>query len=135
MLKKRTIERTMFYGASAEIFKRANELRLNMTECEMKLWNLLKDNQVDNIRFKAQHPIDKFIADFYCHRYKLVIEIDGNIHQGIQQNERDIGRTYELKNYGITVIRFTNQEICEQVEDVIGKIREVIQEIKISTNP
>ena len=64
----------MFYGAKPEIFRRARMLRVKMTIEEKLLWNKLKDNQL-SFRFKPQHPIDIYIADFYCHALKLVIEI------------------------------------------------------------
>ena len=63
------------------------------------------------LRFKPQHPIDIFIADFYCHPLKLVIEIDGGIHKSVDQREYDIGREAELEYWGIKVIRFTNEEV------------------------
>ena len=87
------IRKDMFYNAGPEIFRRAKELRDNMTSAEKHLWNYLNNKKLDSFRFKAQHPIGNFIADFYCHRKKLVIEIDGEIHQDEEQTERDEGRT------------------------------------------
>ncbi len=109
----------MFYGAKAEIFQYALELRQNMTKAEKALWNRLNKNQL-GVRFKAQHPINIFIADFYCHKHKLVIEVDGDIHK--KQKEYDEGRTFELEHFGIEVIRFTNEEIFHNIEEVIRKI-------------
>jgi very-short-patch-repair endonuclease len=67
---------SMFYRAKNNTFEKANELRNNMTEAEKTIWERLNKSQL-GVRFKAQHPIDIFIADFYCHRCKLVIEVDG----------------------------------------------------------
>ena len=115
--------RDMFYGAKSEIFQYAFELRNNMTEAEKMLWNRLNKNQL-GVRFKAQHPIDIFIADFYCHKYKLVIEVDGDIHE--KQKEYDDGRTFELEHFGIKLIRFTNDEIFRDIDEVVRKIKIVL---------
>ena len=102
-------------------------LREKMTIEEKLLWNKLKDNQL-SIRFKPQHPIDIYIADFYCHALKLVIEIDGTSHQN--KMEQDENRTNELENFGITVIRFANSEVKNDFEKVIEKIKNEIERIK-----
>ena len=81
MLRRRSIERTMFYNASLEIFKRAKLLRENMTTAEKLLWYYLQKGRMKGSRFKPQHPGNKFIVDFYCHKARLVIEIDGEVHQ------------------------------------------------------
>lgn len=123
MRGKTIIERSMFYGASPEIFERAKKLRNNLTSSEAKLWNYLRNN-INGFKFRRQHPIDMFIADFYCHKAKLVIEIDGEIHNSIEQQEYDLDRTLELKNFGIKVIRFTNKEVNENIQEVISKVVE-----------
>ena len=115
----------MFYNASPKIFERANMLRKNMTNTETKLWGYLKGKRILNLRFRAQHPLDKFIADFYCHPLKLIIEVDGDIHKSKEQKEYDIGREAELDNWGIRVIRFKNEEIENNIDIVINKIKEV----------
>lgn len=79
-MRSRVIERNMFYGASRNIFEKASELRNNMTEAENLLWVELKNRKIFKVKFRRQHPIDIFIVDFYCHEFKLVIEIDGEIH-------------------------------------------------------
>ena len=117
----------MFYGASPEIFKRAGKLRKNMTEAESKLWSLLRKKKVEGKRFRRQHPVNKFIVDFYCHECKLVIEVDGGIHQRAEQKEYDTGRTYELEQLGLKVIRFTNSQVLQQPGMVIERIKETIK--------
>ena len=79
------------------------------------------------LRFKAQHPIDIFIADFYCHALKLVIEIDGEIHHSNDQKEYDINREAELERFGIKVIRFTNMEVEQDIEKVRREIEKICQ--------
>ena len=122
---------SMFYNAKPHIFEKAKHLRNNMTLCELKLWDLLKNKQIECLRFRAQHPIDIFIADFYCHSLKLVIEVDGGIHQEPEQREYDIGREAELNNWEIKVVRFTNEEIEREINLVIDKIRVICTKRKI----
>ena len=105
---------SMFYGAKPHLFEKAKALRQNMTETEQ----FLKGKKVLGLRFRAQHPIDIFIADFYCHPLKLVIEIDGGYHRETVQSDYDEGRTGELANWGIDVIRFTNEQIEQDFETV-----------------
>ena len=119
-MKKRTIERNMFYNASPDIFRNAEDLRNNMTEAEEILWERLRKKQL-GVRFKAQHPIERFIADFYCHQSKLVIEVDGEIHK--YQKEYDDGREAEIEKYEIKILRFTNSEVINDIETVIEKIK------------
>jgi very-short-patch-repair endonuclease len=120
-------ERVMFYGAKHDIFKLARENRKSPTEAERILWEKLRKFRSKGTIFRRQHPIDKFIVDFYCHRSKLVIEADGDIHKVGEIMDRDEGRTAELENLGLKVIRFTNDEIVHDIEKVIKIIE---QEIK-----
>ena len=110
----------MFYGAKRSIFHNAEVLRKDMTVAEKKLWDRLNKSQL-GVRFKAQHPIDIFIADFYCHKFKLVVEIDGGIHE--TQKEYDEGRTAELESWGLTIIRFSNEEVMNDIEKVVEMIK------------
>jgi very-short-patch-repair endonuclease len=115
-------KRSMFYGASPTLFEKARQLRLNMTESERLLWFHLQDSKM-GARFKAQHPIKSFIADFYCHKAKLIIEVDGDIHNLDENKEYDEGRTFELEQLGLKVIRFTNKEIKTEIIAVLKKIK------------
>ena len=110
---------SMFYGARANTYANARSLWKNMTAAELILWERLRKNRL-GVRFKAQHPLDIYIADFYCHRHKLVVEIDGESHK--YQREYDENRTAEMKRLGLTVIRFTNEEVCHDIENVVNKI-------------
>ena len=124
------MERNMFFKATPEIFAYAQLLRNRMTNAEKLLWSKLKEN-VLGVRFKAQHPIDIFIADFYCHALKLVIEVDGEYHHF--QIEKDNARTSELENLGLKIIRFTNDEIENKLEQVIEKIKMEIENATIKS--
>lgn len=86
--------KSMFFGALPALFEKAAMLRNNMTDAELILWNFLCDSKVMGPRFKAQHPINRFIADFYCHALKLIIEVDGGVHSSPNNHEYDINRTY-----------------------------------------
>lgn len=122
---QRTDLHDMFYGAKRTIFQNAYALRQNMTEAEKHLWERLNKNQL-GVRFKAQHPIDIFIVDFYCHLYRLMVEIDGEIH--LSQKEYDEGRTAELERFDLKIIRFTNQEVLNNVDWVVEEIKKHLKQ-------
>lgn len=84
------------------------------------LWSALRNRQIDKIKFRRQHPIGKYIVDFYCATYKLVIEIDGNTHA--DRKEHDQERTKYLQQNKYRVIRFTNSEVLQNLEHVVLKI-------------
>jgi len=119
----------MFSNAKPIIFERAKAMRNDMTKAEKAVWGLLSSNKMLGYRFKAQHPIDIFIADFYCHELKLVIEIDGGIHRSKEQKEYDIGREAELERFDISVIRFTNNEVENDIEQIRKKIEIACQSL------
>ncbi len=113
---------TMFFGANAQLFKRANRLRQEMTEAELLLWELLKDRTLFSLKFRRQHPLGIYIADFYCHALKLVIEVDGKYHLQRQQKNKDLERTAHMLKWGVKTIRFTNEEVLHETEKVIQHI-------------
>jgi len=117
----------MFFGAKPDIFEKATILRENMTEAEMLLWEKLKDRNLFRQKFRRQHPIDIFIVDFYCHPIRLVIEIDGGYHLNSEQKEYDIGRSAELENWELKIIRFTNNEIFANIDEVVRKIQTKVE--------
>jgi very-short-patch-repair endonuclease len=121
----RELNKPMYFGAKTVIIEAAHILRRNMTTHECLLWEKLKMKQISGLRFRRQHPIDIFIADFYCHEAKLVVEIDGEIH--LTRKDYDVGRTAEMEKYGILVIRFDNLEVENNIEDVIKRIENVVQ--------
>jgi very-short-patch-repair endonuclease len=107
----RSITREMYLGAKPELFSLAERMRRNPTKAEFLLWKQLKKFRLTGFVFRRQHPIDFYIADFYCHRLKLVIEVDGEIHLADPVREHDDSRTGELERLGIKIIRFTNKEV------------------------
>jgi very-short-patch-repair endonuclease len=114
----------MFLGASPEIFSRAKKLRSKLTEPEKLLWEQLRNNKLDGYHFRRQHPLKNYIADFYCHQKRLVIELDGSVHDEDERKEYDKSRTEELESFNIKVIRFRNKEVFHNVNSVLASIRE-----------
>ncbi len=112
----------MFNQAHPLIFENAKALRKNMTEEEKVLWGYLKRG-IDGFKFRRQHPIGVYIADFYCHKTKLVIELDGKIHDKPEVKILDEQRENELKRLGYEVIRFTNEELFQNIEKVLITIK------------
>jgi len=129
-MKKNTKLDSMHFGADAFSFKMAEELRIRMTQAEITLWEALRDKRLDGIKFRRQHPIGRFIVDFYCHKYLLVIELDGGIHLAKDVKERDIDREAELKELGLYIIRFKNKEVISNLEEVKTKIKDYIKTLE-----
>ncbi len=125
----------MFVGAKPDLFIYAREMRKNPTEAEKKLWEYLRQLRSDGIIFRRQHPIDIFIVDFYCHDLKLVIEVDGEIHDINEHKIYDEGRSGELERYGITIIRFKNHEILNDIPMVMNKINYTIKQLTSPSLP
>jgi len=111
-------------GAIGKLYQYGKELRRSSTKAEKILWEYLRDRKLDGLKFRRQHPLDKFIADFYCHEKKLVVELDGAVHDDKMNAQYDEARTYELAGSGISVIRFRNYEVEKDIETVLMKIRE-----------
>ena len=114
-----------------EIFQIAERLRRDMTATEKIIWDRVCKNQI-GVRIRRQHPVWKFIADFYCHEVKLVIEIDGGIHLSSENKEYDISRDAILKEFKIEILRFNNDEVINEPDLVIEKIRRTIEILKKS---
>ncbi len=95
----------MYYNATTHLLENAKNLRKNSTEAEECLWKEIKGKKL-GVKFRRQHIIDQFIADFYCHDCRLVIEIDGGYHDEPDQMEYDLNRAFEIERYDIQIIRF-----------------------------
>jgi len=118
----------MFLGAKAHLFKKAEQLRARETEAEQILWSRLCKKQL-GVKFRRQHPIDEYILDFYCHAYRLAIEVDGEIHNSKKNQEYDKLRTECLNEFKIEVVRFTNSEVMNNLDAVLQKIKERISKL------
>ena len=109
---------------SAAKATRAKELRQNMTVAEQRLWQQLRANRLDGWHFRRQQVIDGFIVDFYCHQAGLIIEVDGPIHE--TQREADAEREAILQAGDLQVLRFTNQQVMNDMPAVLREIKEVL---------
>ena len=118
----------MHKGAPPENFARARILRENMTPAEKIIWERIKANQL-GVNFRRQHPIHIYIADFYCHEYNLIVELDGEYHSTVEQEKKDKERSEILEFQDREILRFNNREVVEEIESVLQKIREKIQSI------
>ncbi len=105
--------------ASAKV-QRAKELRQQMTEEEKILWQCLRANRLNGSHFRRQQVIDGFIVDFYCHAARLVIEVDGAIHQ--QQAEYDTERDQILASRGLRLLRIKNKAVMQELDSVLIRI-------------
>ena len=94
-----------------------------MTPAEARLWEALRNKQLEGLRFRCQHPVGNFILDFYCPSCKLVVEVDGEIHA--RQTEYDDARTAKLAEYGCKVLRFRNEQVMNDLPKVLAEIRRV----------
>jgi len=92
-----TPQHAYYYNASREIMDTAKRLRKIMTPAEKLLWQELKGNKINGRHFRRQHPIYRYIADFYCHKEKLVIEVDGLYHNNPEQHYDDNNRDATMK--------------------------------------
>ena len=119
----------MFIDAKPELFRLARDYRKNPTEAERIIWVHLRKFRHKGFIFRRQHPIIFFIADFYCHSIKLVIEVDGDYHSNNKIREYDDSRSGELERYGITVLRFRNEEVMNGIEHVMSRIQLKIDEL------
>ena len=115
------MKENMFYGAGNLIFEKAKKLRNNVTPTEMILWGRLRE-QFPKLKFRRQHPVSLNIVDIYCHAEKLVIEIDGSIHNLEEIKIKDEIRQKNLEALGLRVIRFTTNEILNNLESVLETI-------------
>jgi very-short-patch-repair endonuclease len=102
------------------IQQRAKELRKHMTAAENLLWERLRSRRLNDLKFRRQAPLGPFIADFYCSEHRLVVEVDGDVHES--QVEYDQARTEQFESYGYRVIRTSNQEVSENIESVLSRI-------------
>jgi very-short-patch-repair endonuclease len=98
----------------------AREMRNKPTEAENLLWQRLRRHDLSGYKFRRQHNIERFIVDFYCAQAHLVIEVDGPIHQ-YQENE-DLLRQQYLESQNLKVLRFPNNSVLQNLEDVIKQI-------------
>lgn len=115
------MEKKMYAGAIKPLYQKARELRNNATHAETILWEYLKNKPV-GYKFRRQHPFSIYILDFYCHALKLVIEVDGSIHNVPEVQLNDEQRQNTLQNHGLLVLRFQNKVIEKTPEQVFLEV-------------
>jgi very-short-patch-repair endonuclease len=104
----------------------ARALRKHPTRAEATLWQSLRGSRFEDAKFRRQVPFDRCVVDFYCHAAKLAVEFDGKQHEWF--SDYDTGRSEVLERLGVRVLRFTNEEVCADLDSVLKRIR---QELKL----
>jgi cyclase len=120
----------MHYGSNSFAFQKAEELRIRMTNAEIILWEALRNKKLSGLKFRRQHPIGRFIVDFYCHKYKLVVELDGGIHEVQEVKANDQNREEELKDFGLNILRFTNEQVINELAYVLQTIKQQVDRME-----
>jgi 5-methyltetrahydrofolate--homocysteine methyltransferase len=112
--------------------EKAKEMRNKPTEAEKMLWNVLSNKGIENYKFRRQHIVGEYIVDFICLEKRLIIEVDGAIHNDLAQIEHDKHRTEWLESKGFKVIRFTNNQVLSDFFNTIEKIRKGLNTILVA---
>ena len=123
-----TMPNRRFPTVSGRTRARAKQLRKKTTKAERILWSLLSDRKCGGRKFRRQHPIDPYIVDFYCAEAKLVVEIDGESHEGRQ--DHDQRRDEYLEGLGLRTVRVTNDDVLENLDGVVEAILRVADTIR-----
>ena len=118
------MEDKLHQGANPKLFYYARLNRKAMTEAEKILWDHLRNRKLKGFKFRRQHPIADFIADFFCLECNLIVEVDGLYHNDPEQVQYDRERTHLLNELHIKVIRFTNEDVITNLDEVLKKIEE-----------
>jgi len=123
-------KRTMYQGAKPSTFRNAAFLRKHPTKAEEIRWERLRNNQIEGVHFRRQHPFDKYVPDFYAFSVRLVIELDGKIHEEKSVKLTDDEGEVNLKLHSLYILRYTNDEVYKTVDDVVEDIRLTVVELK-----
>jgi very-short-patch-repair endonuclease len=102
--------------------RRARDLREEQTPAEQALWERLRDRRFLGLKFRRQFPVEGFIADFYCHEVRLIVEVDGSVHAEPCQIEHDHNRDIVLRQLGIKLLRVSNDEVLNSLGSVLHQI-------------
>ena len=109
---------------------RARHLRRTSTDVETRLWQKLRNGQIERARFRRQHPVGPYVLDFYCAEVRLVIELDGGQHNEARQTVRDVARDAWLARRGATVLRFWNSDIIENLSGVLEIVTARVSDLR-----
>jgi very-short-patch-repair endonuclease len=108
--------------------EQARALRKSQTPAEEMLWQHLRGNRVVGVKFRRQQIIEGFIVDFFCHPAKLVVEVDGSIHDTPEQKEADAHRARVFNARGLMEIRFRNEEVLNDIGRVMAALTKLVKE-------
>lgn len=108
----------------------ARQLRNNSTKAEVRLWQKIKRKQYYGYDFHRQKPIDNYILDFFCNELMLGIEIDGYSHQIVEVYKKDVIKEERIKSFGISLLRFTDNQVFNDMENVLRAIESFILEFE-----
>jgi very-short-patch-repair endonuclease len=115
---------------STGVHQHLSELRREMTPAERTLWNWLRDRKLAGLKFRRQYPVGSFVLDFYAPSIRLVVEVDGDVHDLPEMREYDARRQAWLAGQGMHVLRFTNGEVIDELSDVLERIATVAEELR-----
>jgi very-short-patch-repair endonuclease len=101
-------------------------LRQSMTDAEAVLWEELRNKKFRDFKFKRQHSIGNYIVDFYCAGIRLIIKVNGSVHSEKEQKEKDEHRDANLRDMDYTVLRFSNNEVTNNIHEVLKKIETLL---------
>lgn len=104
----------------------ARSLRKNQTICEKFFWTILRNNNFLGYKFRRQFPIDKYIVDFFSYKLKLIIEIDGPVHESFDKKTNDMKRQKVLESFGYKILRFNTEEIMNS-NKIIDELKNYIE--------
>jgi len=109
---------------------KSRKLRRNQTDAEKKLWALLRNRQLEGVKFRRQFPLEGYVLDFYSPEYRLGVEADGGGHYENKGRQRDESRTKKLNELGVEIVRFSDRDILTNIEGIYERIKKVIEEKK-----
>jgi len=112
----------MVRGATRSSVERARELRRIRTAAEARLWDKLRNRQIAGLKFRRQVTLGPYIVDFCCPECRLVVELDGAVHESEEATAYDVARSEWLDAFGYCVLRFRNEELSEDLDDVMRRI-------------
>ena len=115
-----------FLGRSNAQIERARELRHTPTETEQAAWRLLRGARFKGFKFRRQHPLGRYVVDFYCAPRRLIVELDGSVHAQPSQARWDARRHAHLRSVGYTVLRFPNGIVQEAPELFVQKVCDAV---------
>ena len=122
---------TIHYNRSSEKDKR-RRLRQNQTDAEELVWKFLRNRQMNKYKFRRQYSVDKFVIDFYCPKLKAAVELDGSVHDEVNQKYNDEIRQSYPERFGIQIFRIKNEELFGNLEKAFEKIKKFMAAVDLT---